>query len=136
MLRSLRSHLTLKTVFVSGIIAPHYDSRANGLAIAATEPARKPDLYLDYGLGIEQPVFVAIDRLIDPRPIDLLARARDFAQTTLGGNSKFALLRLWSAPYFFPFTMGYDKRYIVAFNDAHERCWEWKFMPKDMNHTE
>ena len=32
--------------------------------------------------------------------------------------------------------MSQDSRYVVAFEDAQGRFWEWKFMPKDMPHTE
>ncbi|KAB5546808.1 hypothetical protein GE09DRAFT_192302 [Coniochaeta sp. 2T2.1] len=65
---------------------------------------------------------------------DLLATARSFA--TKHNSPRFALLRLWSAPHFYPLMMMMPNRHHMSFLDPCGRAWEWKFLPKDMPHSE
>lgn len=71
----------------------------------------------------------------DPSQIPpLLNTAKNFS--TSHPNAKFALLRLWSAPYFYPLTVGHDKRDGFTFYDLTGRLFTWLFVPKDMPNSE
>lgn len=61
---------------------------------------------------------------------DLRARAKEFARTY--PNARFAVLRVWSNPYFWPCMCGLERRAEMAFRDAIDRPWMFKFVPKDM----
>lgn len=65
---------------------------------------------------------------------DLLKSARAFAK----GKPvvKFSLLRMWSAPHFYPLMVGYWNRPHVVFSDSCGRSWEFKFVPKDLEGSE
>ncbi|QDS75109.1 hypothetical protein FKW77_007267 [Venturia effusa] len=66
--------------------------------------------------------------------LNLLEHAKSFASKNTG--ARFALLRIWSSPYFWPLMLGYDNRDMTAFTDGQERSWEFKFIPKDMGCSE
>lgn len=122
-------------LFKVGIIQNSYADGADGYAIAAAEPGRPHDLYIDWRMNI--PRAQVISHLVDPTPFDrayLVAQARKFkAQHP---NACFSALRMWSAPHFYPLMLGIDKRQMVAFLDDRERLWEFKFIPKDMPYSE
>jgi hypothetical protein len=65
---------------------------------------------------------------------DLLRHAKSFASNN--PKARFALLRIWSSPYFWPLMLGYDNRVNTAFIDGKGRCWDWKYVPKDMQCSE
>lgn len=64
----------------------------------------------------------------------ILSRARSFSAEHK--TARFAVLRLWSAPHFYPLVIGMEKRNRMAFYDCQGRAWEWKFIPKDMPYSE
>lgn len=64
----------------------------------------------------------------------LLPHAQAFASKHQG--ARFALLRLWSAPHFYPLMVGFQNRQGNSFLDSVGRPWEWKFVPKDMPGSE
>ncbi|KAH6603838.1 mfs allantoate [Trichoderma cornu-damae] len=64
----------------------------------------------------------------------LLPLAQTFASRHHG--ARFALLRLWSAPHFYPLMVGLQNRQGNSFLDSVGRPWEWKFVPKDMPGSE
>jgi hypothetical protein len=49
-----------------------------------------------------------------------------------GPNARFAILRLWSAPHFYPLMIGPENHDGTSFVDLTKRRWIWKFVPKDM----
>lgn len=51
-------------------------------------------------------------------------------------NARFALLRIWSAPHYYPIMVGQSNRPSTSFLDSLCRSWEWKFVPKDMPGSE
>lgn len=59
-----------------------------------------------------------------------LPLARTFASKH--DKSRFAVLRIWSAPHFYPAMLGGWNRHATAFLDSTARSWIWKFIPKDM----
>lgn len=114
-----------------------------GFAVAAKEPHRPSDLdlfitYNNVNFFLKGMPPTAIEPKDWP---DLLSIAREF--TTSGwhsarkpANPRFALLRLWSAPHYYPLMMMLPMRQNVAFIDPVGRAWEWKFIPKDMPMSE
>lgn len=61
----------------------------------------------------------------------LLPLAQKFASKHEG--ARFALLRLWSAPHFYPLMVGPNNRENAGFFlDGVGRPWEFRFVPKDM----
>lgn len=73
--------------------------------------------------------------LNEPPPTEhMLIVVREFAVSHK--DARFALLRLWSAPHFYPLIIGLEKRERIAFHDSQGRAWEWKFIPKDMPYSE
>ncbi|KAF2197150.1 hypothetical protein GQ43DRAFT_484368 [Delitschia confertaspora ATCC 74209] len=122
-------------LYRSGIITPSYMREFSGIAVASSEPGRREDLYLDYRLHV--PHMKPKMALEDPAPYDrdyMLMRARTFAQ--MNPNARFALLRLWSAPHFYPLLFSYENRILSTFLDDRGRLWEFRFMPKDMPFSE
>lgn len=71
---------------------------------------------------------------------DLMKEARrmhtDLGASNPSGEPRFALLRLWSAPHFYPLMIGYDRRQLMSFIDTQRRAWEFKFLPKDFPESE
>ncbi|KAH5666044.1 hypothetical protein HBI21_238020 [Parastagonospora nodorum] len=111
------------------------DGSATGITIAGTEPFRSPNLYLDYRIDI--PLSNIVSHLKDPTSPDrdfLIKRIRPFASSN--PDARFSVLRLWSAPHFYPLMLGIDKRAMCAFLDDRGRAWEFKFVPKDMPYSE
>jgi len=126
--------LTPLTVLRAGVICPSY-GHAAGIATAASESDRGMDLYIDYRHVV--PIARPAPHLTDPTPLDrdfVIKRVKSFTQSN--SAAKFAVLRLWSAPHFYPIILGLDKRQMCTFLDDRGRCWEFKFVPKDMPYSE
>jgi hypothetical protein len=105
-----------------------------GFAIANTEPHRpgKLDLFIDYADRQKATHFPTnLPGLVRPDQFPtLLPIARDFATKNAGAH--FAVLRLWSAPHFYPAMLDDHNRMGTAFLDSAARSWRWNFIPKDM----
>ncbi|ESZ95248.1 hypothetical protein SBOR_4360 [Sclerotinia borealis F-4128] len=122
-------------LYKSGIIRSHALPEARCRAFQGTEATRpsKPDLFVDMRSiisSLEMPYWVEDPSKLPP----LLTTARQFS--TSHPNAKFAILRLWSAPYFYPLTVGHDKRDGFTFYDLTGRVFTWLFVPKDMPNSE
>ncbi|KAK8122214.1 MFS allantoate transporter [Apiospora sp. TS-2023a] len=126
-------------LYRAGIIAPAnvepHPAIVPGYAIANTEPHRpgKLDLFIDYtdregAAQIKQGWDKGMLRP-DQWP-ELLPLARAFAAKH-GSQSRFAVLRLWSAPHFYPLMIGEQNRSLFMFLDPIGRSWQWKLIPKD-----
>jgi hypothetical protein len=92
-------------------------------------------MYIDFRVGI--PLAKIVSHLRDPTPLDrnhIIKSVQRFRSEH--ANAKFSVLRLWSAPHFYPLMLGIDKRPMCSFLDDRGRCWEWKFIPKDMPYSE
>lgn len=108
-----------------------------GVATANTEPHRPDtlDLFINYDdprrlFPITYPPhFIGPDKWPKLLPI-----AEDFAEKHQ--NARFALLRIWTAPHFYPLMLGMGNRQATSFQDSVSRPWEWKFLPKDMPGSE
>lgn len=123
-------------MYKAGVIQPSYERNAAGQAIASSEPGRGLDLYIDYRVGSDN-IIINSD-VLDPRRItraDLLAKASAFASAQ-GPSARFAVLRLWSAPHFYPLMLGWNRRPTCSFLDSVGRVWDWKFIPRDMPYSE
>ncbi|KAG8420581.1 hypothetical protein J3459_010943 [Metarhizium acridum] len=129
-------------VYRAGAIAPlHCQSDAQiipGIATANTEPHRpdKLDLFINYEdpyNSCPPPTFPAC--YIHPHqwPV-LLPLAQEFAKGHQ--SARFALLRQWSAPHFYPLSVGPENRHGLSFLDSAGRSWQWNFAPKDMPGSE
>jgi hypothetical protein len=64
----------------------------------------------------------------------ILPRAKSFSSSH--PNTRFALLRLWSAPHYHPLMVGPYNRPMTSFLDSMNRSWFFKFVPKDMPGSE
>lgn len=102
--------------------------------MAAREPGRGLDLYCDFRATIEGTQPIAMDLEEPTTTEELLARARKFAAAN--PKARFAFLRTWSSPHFYPLLIGLENRWELAFADGLGRTWEWKFVPKDMPYSE
>ncbi|XPS80532.1 hypothetical protein M3J09_012484 [Ascochyta lentis] len=122
-------------LFKAGVICSSYGGLAAGIATAKAEPGRNLDLYIDYRVGI--PLAKIVSHLQDPTPMD-----RNFIMQVVQrfkgdhASARFSVLRLWSSPHFYPLMLGMDRRPMCSFLDDRGRCWEWKFIPKDMPYSE
>lgn len=128
-------------MYRSGIIAPAYLQNdpqcVPGIATAGREPHRpdKLDLFINYAdpSGNFSPEFPST--FVDPANWPkLLPIAQDFCKTH--ENARFALLRLWSAPHYYPLMVGLMNRQGASFLDSVGRSWIFKFVPKDMPGSE
>ncbi|KAF2136281.1 uncharacterized protein K452DRAFT_322524 [Aplosporella prunicola CBS 121167] len=126
---------TLAHFYKEGIVCPSYDRDANGLVVVLTEPHRpdKPDVFFDWRDTLK--IIRMSPHLEDPTTQPpLLERAQRFAAANPG--AVFSVLRVWSAPHFWPLMLGADNRDPTSFADAVGRAWQWKFIPKDMPFSE
>lgn len=114
-------------LYKAGIIAPWYSQDTAGQAFAAPDPSTKvPSMFIDYRRC----------RHLDTTtstygPIDLLSLAQFYAKKHK--SARYALLRVYTHPLFWPLQMGNEVRYPHTFTDAHSRSWQWKFYPKDVD---
>ncbi|KAI1654605.1 hypothetical protein F4813DRAFT_398932 [Daldinia decipiens] len=125
-------------LYLAGVIAPGYLQNdplvVPGFAVANSEPHRpgKLDLFMDYAdrqKAIQYPQNIPGFVSPDKWPV-FLPLARNFASKH--NKSRFAVLRIWSAPHFYPAMLGGWNRQATAFLDSIARSWIWKFIPKDM----
>ncbi|KAI3337564.1 hypothetical protein HD806DRAFT_43606 [Xylariaceae sp. AK1471] len=125
-------------LYLAGIVSPMLMQNdpqiVPGFAIANTEPHRpgKLDLFIDYADRKKAGHFPTnVPGLVRPDQFPvLLPIARDFEAKNKG--ARFAVLRLWSAPHFYPAMLGDHNRMGTAFLDSAARSWRWNFIPKDM----
>jgi hypothetical protein len=103
------------------------------MAVCNREPTRELDLYFDFTV-LDDALFRDI-RMIEPKDYpDLIKHAKSYASKH--DHARFALLRVWSSPYFWPLMLGHNNRDRTSFMDGIGRCWEFKFIPKDMQCSE
>jgi hypothetical protein len=120
-------------VFKEGVICNTYNPNLTGQVTALQEPNRPLDMFIDYS----NLPYTPLPSIPDPRklpPSSLRSIATAFAKTN--PSARFAVLRLWSSPHFYPLMLGFDKRQELAFQDSAGRAWVWKFIPKDMTYSE
>jgi hypothetical protein len=107
-----------------------------GLATGNTEPHRPDqlDLFIDYAdreNAVDPPKLLPGDKLVTPSDWpEFLPFAERFADKHV--KARFAVLRVWSAPHFYPLMIGPQNRRMTSFLDPSGRCWEWRFIPKDV----
>jgi hypothetical protein len=119
-------------VYREGVICNSYSCTSSGQAIGGKENGRY-DLYFDWRPSIADCTFPP--GMEDPTQVEpLISRARVFASRY--SKARFAVLRLWSAPHFYPLMLGWNNRDHTSFTDGLGRTWEWKFIPKDMPYSE
>jgi hypothetical protein len=101
--------------------------------MAVAEPGHERDLYIDLRIIADD---IKFSREVEhpPSKEHLLTAARQFSKAH--PLARFALLRLWEAPHFYPLMVGLEKRDLSSFTDALGRAWEWNFLPKDMPFSE
>lgn len=121
-------------LYKTGVIQNSYASRTPGRAMAAKEPGRDSrDLYIDLRAltdNMKMKSFLELPPTFD----HFLSTARKFAKQH--ENARFAVLRLWSAPHFYPLMVGLGNRMGTEFTDGLGRAWEFCFVPKDMPGSE
>lgn len=109
----------------AGVIAPAFLSRTPGVAVAITEPGRNPDVYFYFRRTKHYwPNFRGLTnkwgkKMVDPYEIDLLTHAK--AYSVFHQNGRFALLRVWSHPHFWPLMPGPENRFETSFEDSVRR---------------
>jgi hypothetical protein len=128
-------------VYQAGVIAPAYVQNHSevvlGMATANKEPHRpdKLDLFISYEDQYGNFPMQYPPTFIHPSKWpQVIPCAQDFAKKHQ--NARFALLRLWSAPHYYPLMVGPFNRPNTSFLDSLCRSWEWKFVPKDMPGSE
>ena len=122
-------------LYKAGIIRNSYTSTVYipGYAMAGKTPDGERDLYID--LRITQDAITFPPHIQEPPSREYyISSARRFARDH--ASARFSVLRLWSAPHFYPLMVGLDRRELSAFTDALGRAWEWNFVPKDMPYSE
>lgn len=128
-------------MYRAGVLAPAYiqpDTQIiAGIATAKAEPHRpdKLDLFINYedqhgNFPMKYPPsFPHPSKWPQLQPLIQTFAAKH-------ATARFALLRLWSAPHFYPLMVGLHNRQCTSFLDSCGRSWEWKFVPKDMPGSE
>ena len=128
--------MTPGTVYREGILCSGSWPEMASHAIAGPKADGRDldlDLYIDFHPMLQDINFGP--GMVDPPTLDrLLTRARNFAKDN--PNARFAALRLWSSPHFWPLLVSVERREQLAFFDALGRVWQWKFIPKDMPYSE
>ncbi|KAI1754831.1 hypothetical protein F4782DRAFT_528188 [Xylaria castorea] len=127
----------LAKLYLAGIIAPalleNSPQICPGMAVANTEPHRpgKLDLFINYADRLKASNYPTTwPGLVRPDEFPVfLPLAQDFAAKNQ--KARFAVLRLWSAPHFYPAMLGDSNQAGSAFLDCAGRSWRWNFIPKD-----
>jgi hypothetical protein len=134
MINECQTNPTSHVVYKSGVIRNRADEYFAGQAIAAKEPHRDSwDLFIDWRGTI--PSITMPHTMQDPFSIPpFLTTARSFSAKN--PNARFAILRLWSAPHFYPLMIGFDNQDGTSFRDLTGRTFVWMFVPKDMPNSE
>lgn len=121
-------------LYKTGVIQNSYASRTPGRAMAAKEAGRDSrDFYIDLRAlsdNLKLKPFLELPPSLD----QFLTTARKFAKQH--EKARFAVLRLWSAPHFYPLMVGLENRINTEFTDGLGRAWEFCFVPKDMPGSE
>lgn len=121
-------------LYKTGVIQNSYASETPGRAMGAKEPGRDSrDFYIDLRIfkdNMKMKAFLEMPPSLD----HLLMSAHKFAKQHK--NARFAVLRLWSAPHFYPLMVGLENRINTEFTDGLGRAWEFCFVPKDMPGSE
>ena len=146
-------------LFKTGIIRPGSYPYPEGQVFAGPsfpeDLKSEPNLYIDYRTVKEDWAKTPKD-ITDPRSVDTLGYARDFAKQH--ATARFALLRVWTHSLFQPLMLGtyhnernhdhlhqltlasdeigLENRDWLSFQDGADRSWEWNFVPKDMGGSE
>ncbi len=120
-------------LYKTGIIQNSYASRTPGRAMAAKEPGKDTrDFYIDLRVLSDNLKKAFLE---EPPSLEyFMMTARKFAKQR--DNARFAVLRLWSAPHFYPLMVGLENRMSTEFTDGLGRAWEFCFVPKDMPGSE
>ena len=121
-------------LYKTGVIQNSYTSMSPGRAMAAKEPGRDTrDFYIDLRVLVDD---MQMKSTLEQTPsLDyFLKTARSFARQH--EKARFAVLRLWSAPHFYPLMVGLENRVNTQFTDGLGRAWEFCFVPKDMPGSE
>lgn len=128
-------------MYRSGVIAPSYAQNNSevvfGMATANKEPHRPGELDLFISYKDQYGKFPMNFPPIYPHPSkwpQVIPCVQDFSKKH--DNARFALLRIWSAPHYYPIMVGQSNRPSTSFLDSLCRSWEWKFVPKDMPGSE
>jgi hypothetical protein len=98
---------TIAHLYRHGLLAPRYKPEYSGCAVVLEEPARpgKSEMYFDFREDAQE--MKPRQPMQDPsRVTPLLETARDYAAKN--PDAYFSLLRIWSAPHFWPLMLGYD----------------------------
>jgi hypothetical protein len=122
-------------LYKEGVICPAYTSAYDieSQAIAAKEPgSNELDLFIYYAFRYKESAMSQIEH--PSKWPDIKAECRTFAENE--PNARYALLKVFSTPYFWPLMIGYENRGETAFNDSIGRSWHWKFIPKDFSGSE
>ncbi|KAF2112566.1 hypothetical protein BDV96DRAFT_601966 [Lophiotrema nucula] len=99
------------------------------------EILRPLDLYIDY-----RAYWPSENTESDPQNpaafdrTNLLSKARAFRDAHPA--AKFSVLRLWSAPHFYPLELSLQRSAMTAFLDDRGRLWHFRFLPKDLPTSE
>lgn len=128
------TNTTSRIVYKSGVIRNRPNAYYAGQAIAAKELHRDSwDLFTDWRSII--PSITLPSTMQDPFSIQpFITTARNFFSKN--PNARFAILRLWSAPHFYPLMIGFDNQDGTSFRDLTGRTFVWMFVPKDMPNSE
>ncbi|KAF2875319.1 hypothetical protein BDV95DRAFT_604075 [Massariosphaeria phaeospora] len=121
--------------FRAGIITRSYLRSAAGIATAKAEPGRPMDLYIDFGIHMIPEALTG--DVTDPTTVDrawIVSRARQFSAEHPG--ARYAILRIWSAPHFYPYELGPVSRPKFTFLDDRGRAWMFRAFPKDFPFSE
>lgn len=116
---------TIAHLYRHGLLAPRYKPEYSGCAVCLEEPERpdKPELYFDFREDAQE--MKPRQPMQDPLAVTpLLETARDYASKN--PDAYFSVIRIWSAPHFWPLMLGYDNRDGTSFADDTGRTWECK----------
>ncbi|KAL6924063.1 hypothetical protein FSST1_001337 [Fusarium sambucinum] len=128
-------------LYRAGIVAPFnaqpHPEVVLGIATAEKEPHRPEelDLFVNY-----EDKYGNFPQTFPPSYVppskwpQVLPTAQKFVR--FNPTARFAILRLWSAPHYYPFMVGRFNRPLTSFVDSLNRSWEFKFVPKDMPGSE
>ncbi|KAL3426787.1 hypothetical protein PVAG01_00296 [Phlyctema vagabunda] len=120
--------------YKAGVIRNRAVDYTSGKAIAAKEAHQKDyDFLIDWRDRISEVTMPAMKQGPYSTP-DFRTTARKFASLVPG--ARFAVLRLWSAPHFYPLMIGYDNHDMTSFQDLTGRNFIWMFLPRDMPNSE
>ncbi|EHK97021.1 hypothetical protein M7I_7276 [Glarea lozoyensis 74030] len=127
----LKTRPIIAHLYKAGVIRTRPDEYYSGQVTCTTEPSRPNtlDMFIDYRHQMDN--ITMGSHMQNPYLIPSFKTTAAAFQAK-HPEARFSVLRLWSAPHFYPLMIGPHNHDATSFRDILGRRFIWMFIPKDM----